>query len=290
MLGKQAPSPCFLTRQTLIRLRHRRFNLFISKLERAAASKDADVVELVFGAGALRRWSNMIRLSRKERDDLHTSVARLAAEALRLIDNAFPVQKELQYTIGDKLEDCTTKRARFNAHEDGYFTYLTIPNLNQHDPTPVAPALLTGISTADMSAEWLQTLIQHFGDFPDDASTAEETVEDSSAESSTGDDAISENLAAGDSNIGGFNSDGKTTENLISENLTVEESAAEESPMEHDLGDAISGNLIAEDSSAEDASKEGEVFHNVWYATTEETAQTMPTLGLPPTTPTIGNA
>jgi hypothetical protein len=212
----------------------------------------------------------MIRLSQKERDDLHASLARLAAEALRLIDNAFPVQKELQYTIGVKLGDCTTKRARFDAHEDGYFTYITIPNLNQHYPAPVTPALRTGISTADISAEWLQTLIQHFGDFPDDASTAEETVEDSSAESSTEDDTVSDNLAAGNSNIGGFTSDGETTENLISENLTVEEAAAEESLAEDGTGDAISENLIAEDSSAEDASEEGEVFHNVWNATTEE--------------------
>jgi hypothetical protein len=126
---------------------------------------------------------------------------RLLTRACKLVTDAFPVEEDLHERHGNEYVRCTKKRANFDSHKDEWLTYLTIPNLNQDDPydrdetaepAPV-PTIIPGITTADVSTELLQMLIEHFSDDADDDSTSEESATE---DDSTSD--IAEEITTGD--------------------------------------------------------------------------------------------
>jgi hypothetical protein len=155
----------------------RRLNLAIQNITQAANSSHP---ASLFDAAASVHYGGRFNFSKKERRQLTQHLDVLVRKASLRIEAAFPVIKSYVYVepVGfeifeDQFEEeehlhYTADRAHHDAHMDGYFTYMKIPDelpWDTQSPVAVAPpgnnALVAGISVANATPGWIQALENH---------------------------------------------------------------------------------------------------------------------------------
>jgi hypothetical protein len=149
----------------------RRLNLLIHKIQRAANSP---YPASLFDAATAVHYADTFHLSKEQLRELEQHLHCLVREANHVIELAFPVITVREHSMGvfDTDQDWlstyvefTTARARYDAHYDGYFTYLKVPDIlpwdpeNDHGPSHT----LTSVNLTDVSPEWLTALEHHYG-------------------------------------------------------------------------------------------------------------------------------
>jgi hypothetical protein len=172
----------------------------ITKLQEVSASPGDNAVDSIFGNTTLADYGNRYKLNQWERRQMRSCVERLLTRACKLVNDAFPVETDHYERYGGKSVWCTKKRANFDSHKDEWLTYVMAPNLKQDKTVEPAttPTIVSGISTADVSTELLQKLIDHFGGDADDESTSEESAAEDNSTSEIAGETTAEDDAAGD--------------------------------------------------------------------------------------------
>jgi hypothetical protein len=142
----------------------KRMNLLFHKIQKAANSPNPGSL---YDAAVAVRYADMVHLSKEQLRELEQQLHRLVQDANSLIDAAFPVVVVWEHSMGVSQDYCefTTTRAEYDAHYQGYFTYLKVPDRipwNPEDVHGVSPTV-TVVNFTDVSPEWIPALANHYG-------------------------------------------------------------------------------------------------------------------------------
>lgn len=163
----------FFTIRTRTNEAHRDLLHLLHDIEHAATRNDPSQL---FDAAACIRFATLFKFTPKQKRQLQQCLQKLVRQADDIIKNAFSNVHSWEFYEGKQQEFCQS-RTKFVHHFRTYSTYLMVPTkLPWSKPSrlstlgfeetaipTIEKLVLRDISVADASAEWISTLVEHFG-------------------------------------------------------------------------------------------------------------------------------